>query len=100
MLAFTILVFACFRISQFIVFDEGPFSFMLRIRIRAGVYDRGENGHPETNLGRLFNCPYCTGIWVSLALALIISWHQPLFALLLWWGMAGGQAFLQAVSER
>lgn len=94
-LLLALAILACYRLARFAVIEEGPFGFMLKFRIWAGVYDYGQNGDPVGTLGRLFACPYCTGMWIALALAVALCWERPLLLPLYWFGIAGGQAFLQ-----
>jgi hypothetical protein len=99
-LLLALAILACYRLARFTVYEEGPWQFMTRIRSWAGTYDYGENGEPKSSLGRLFACPYCTGMWIALALAIIFFWQRPSLLPLLWFGIAGGQAFLQGLVER
>lgn len=50
-------------------------------------------------LAELVNCPYCTGVWIALAAALIIStqWQE---WIVIWLALAGGQAFLHSLGRR
>lgn len=99
-LLLALAILACFRLAQFAVYEDGPFGFMLRIRIWAGRYDYSENGEPVGTQGKLFACPYCVGMWVALALAITLFWQRPLWILLVWFGIAGGQAFLQDLATK
>ena len=92
--------FAVFRLAQLITIDDGPWDMFFHLRVLAGVYDRDKTGRASTNIGRLFACPYCIGVWLS-ALALI-----PVFfsygitdALVMALGIAGMQSALQDVSS-
>jgi len=93
-------VLATFRLAQFVVYDEGPWSFMFRLRQRGGAYEYGESGEPVTRLGRLLNCPYCSGMWIAGAVAGGLYWQRPLWIPLVWLAIAGGQAFLQGMVAR
>ena len=98
-LLLALAILACYRLAQFAVYEEGPFGFMQRIRIWAGVHEYGENGEPKRSLGRLLACPYCVGMWVALALAIILYWQQAWLLPLYWFGIAGGQSFLEGRSK-
>jgi hypothetical protein len=93
--------FAAYRLARMITLEEGPFEAFLRLRERLGVYDRAENGQPRTSLGRLFECPYCMGVWASMILALFI-FRPSAFGdgVLIVLGMAGIQAFIQGIGSR
>jgi hypothetical protein len=85
-----------YRLAQLFVFDEGPFSVFDRLRRMAGAYDYDSQGRVKTNLGRLMKCPYCLGVWFALPLGIWaggIQWY-------IWWlAIAGGQVFLQGLSD-
>jgi hypothetical protein len=60
-----LLLLASWRLMVLIIFDTGPFDFMLRIRTKVGAevaYD------DATQLGKLFQCQYCMSIWTSIFL--------------------------------
>lgn len=99
MLVFVLLVLACYRAARFVVFDDGPFNLMMRIRVWLGVYDLGENGRPRRMLGEMFACPHCIGLWIALFMAIGLCWFMPCpAAAVAWWAIAGGQSFLEARS--
>lgn len=87
--------FACYRIAQFIVYDDAPFQVMFKIRVWAGRYDLGENGQSRTQLGKLLSCPHCVGVWVAFGLALLLFWRLPAVFLLTWWAISGLQSWLE-----
>ena len=92
----TLAVLACYRLAQLIAFDEGSFGMFHRLRVITGAYDYDEQGQPQSALGRLITCPYCLGMWIALPLALYVD--LPLWWL--WWlSIAGGQAFLQGLTN-
>lgn len=97
-LLLALAILACYRLARFAVYEDGPFDFMLNIRIWAGRYDYGANGEPQGALGKLVECPYCVGMWIALALAAASFWQRPLWIPLMWLGIAGGQAFLEGRS--
>jgi hypothetical protein len=99
---FLTLTFASYRVTQLLVYDDGPFNLILKFRTRIGVYDLNQAGEPKANLGRLFACPYCVGFWISFLTALVgYIYSGGLFVwwldLTIWWlGIAGAQAFLES----
>ena len=106
-LKLALAILTCYRLAQFIVYDEGPWSIGDKIRTRAGGYDRKADGLARTSLGRLINCPYCVGIYAALvSAALVASTFLPSpfshvgLSLLAIGGIAGGQAFLESISSR
>jgi hypothetical protein len=99
MIEIALACLAVFRTAELVTVDAGPRDLFLRFRIWAGVFDLGEDGRPKTNAGRLFECPYCIGMYLAFVAALIIApfdWHLIFY----WLGLAGGQAFLQSVGGR
>lgn len=95
-LGFVLAILACYRLSQFVAFDDGPFDLMLKIRELIGVYDYDESGRAKSGFAQLIGCPYCLGIWFALPLALFLQYGSPVLA---WLGIAGGQAFLEALAS-
>lgn len=90
-------ILSCYRVARLITVDDGPFDILLEVRAKLGAYDYGEDGRPETNVGRLVSCPYCVGIWLALLLAIVLfplSIMTPVY----WLAIAGGQSFLESVT--
>lgn len=91
--------FACFRLAELVAVDDGPFDILAKARAWFGAYDLDDDGHPKMSIGRGIICPYCVGIWIAAALALMlwpVGWMTILYAL----AIAGGQAFLQHTGGR
>lgn len=85
---------ACYRLARLITKESGPFDVFHYLRSAVGVYDFGADGRPQSSLGKLFDCPYCTGVWVALILALLPKCKmQQLF--ISWVAVAGIQTALQ-----
>jgi len=94
-----IAAFACFRGGELIVKDDGPFDCFLKFRMAVGAHTLGPDNRPASVLGKLFSCPYCVGVWLALACAVVLApldWHLVLY----WLAIAGGQAFLQTIGGR
>jgi hypothetical protein len=90
---------ACFRISELITVDDGPGNILLRMRAKLGGYGLGEDGEPETSLGRGIICPWCVGIWIAAGLAVLLFPVGPMIVIY-WLAIAGGQALLQGIAGR
>lgn len=87
---------ATWRLAQFVVYDDGPFDLMFRLRIGLGRYRLDEGQEPVTAAGRFLACTHCVGKWVALgfgALVLWPSWGGDL--VLAAWGLAGAQSILE-----
>lgn len=92
--------FAVYRLSRLIVFDEGPFDLFLKFRELVGVYDRDVNGRAKTSIGRLFACPYCIGLWISIVIVYFLFYPVPASNFLIFvFGIAGVQSFIQRIGE-
>ena len=89
-------ILACYRMTGFVVYDNGPWNVFFNLRLKAGVFDTNDRGEPNTNLGKLLSCPYCTGVWVAIVAGIMVLFPTwPGDILLLWLGIAGGQAALE-----
>jgi hypothetical protein len=114
-------LFAVYRLSFMLREDDGPLFLFERLR---RYTDRKRKEEQECTRHRLglaeddvlidtaelgtwasldegIRCPYCVGIWAALLLAFLVL--RPTLAgdlFLLWLGLAGAQALLEAVTER
>ncbi len=96
---FVLAALVCFRLAELIAVDDGPGDVFMRLRIRAGSYDRDEQGRIKTGTGRLLACPYCLGIWWALAFAVWLDGISAEMAVV-WFALAGAQAFLETIGGR
>lgn len=97
---FVLAIAAAFRLAQMVAYDEGPNGLFLQLRIRAGAYNLGADGKPQTNLGRLVLCPYCIGVYTALLCVLVLQRPNRFTDVLLaWLGVAGLQAFMQGLID-
>jgi hypothetical protein len=67
---FLIEAFAVWRFAAFIVYDDGPFDCFKTLRDMAGVEVLGADGRPLTFFGKLFNCMWCTSVWIAFGITL------------------------------
>lgn len=91
--------FACYRLAALLAIDDGPYHFIDRIR-RAFGRKAAEGGATWKTLAELVYCPYCSGVWFGLPLALCVLW--PFFlsdVVLIWFAITGLQAFLQSLTR-
>jgi hypothetical protein len=89
MLTYILAVLATYRVARMLALEEGPFS----------VFDRWRNLFLKDDwIGRGMRCPLCLGFWLALpaaVAALLFDRTLPAdAALLVWLGIAGGQAVL------
>lgn len=87
------LILACYRLSQLIVYDKGPWHIFENLRLHA---------HSDV-LYELVTCPYCIGMWWALLLGCWMVWYldmsrwlAPVYVL----GIAGGQAALETLCAK
>ena len=103
-------VFAAYRLASMVSKDEGPYLGLWKspeqigvfeyIRTKAGVYDIGPDGKPETNLARGLSCPLCTGVYMSFAMvALAYLPFQLGHFFLAWMAVSGAQVFLENLTS-
>lgn len=92
---------ATYRIAQLFTLDTGPFRVFLSLRLYLGKKAaRMEGKEPWFSLAELTHCPYCLGVWLALPLGLLAGWpslYGDIF--LVWFGLAGAQAFLQSIFD-
>lgn len=88
---FVLAVLACFRGAQLIALDDGWDDCLLKFRIWCAKQNK--------SFSKLVSCPYCVGIWLALPLAFwCIDIGLGIF--LVWFAIAGGQAFLQGLVDK
>lgn len=97
MLSYILAVLAAYRIARMLAMEEGPLELFARVRDR---FDPEQ----KTWLGRGLNCPLCIGMYVSLAMALLLAHQDPTMhrseTVLAWLGIAGGQTLLHLWAEK
>lgn len=63
---------AGWRIASLLVDEDGPFDIF--VHVRASFQPEG----PQTGIGKMLTCIWCTGLWTTLFVALIwLVWHPP-----------------------
>lgn len=75
---------ATWRLTAFVLYDEGPFS--LCVRVRAVMV--------RIKLAGLLACFHCASVWVALLVVLVtyeVSWPT----VLVWWAIAGASSALE-----
>lgn len=92
-LRLALAVFATFRLARLVTRD----TIMEPFRLTVGRWASGSNARSfRWMIAELVNCPYCTGVWVSLVLAYFVAYpNQVADAFLVVLAIAGGQMFLQ-----
>lgn len=109
---FFLLSLASFRLTRLFVFDKITESF--RNLFMDEVIEQDENGVEEIYyvptrkskwrnfLGELLSCYWCTGIWVSTGLFLIIIFVEHFLAYILVWilAIAGFAAIIETLVQK
>lgn len=90
-LLLTLAILACYRLAMLVTQDE-------IFRPARNYFGLHRWGWVRSWLGELVHCPYCFGVWAAAVLVLALygwNWATPLH----WLAIAGGQAFLQKISD-
>jgi isoprenylcysteine carboxyl methyltransferase (ICMT) family protein YpbQ len=83
---------ACYRITQLIVLEDGPFN--LSIHTRALLIRNAHRNFIINMFAELFQCKYCMGIWVAFLLFLLP------FPIALVFAIAGVQSLIETILDR
>lgn len=88
-------IFATYRLAELVAIDVlfQPFRNYLGKHVTIGKHNAW------WWVAELINCPYCLGIWFALPLAFLCATEWQ-YVLLSWFAIAGGQTFLESLSER
>ena len=106
MLNLVLMILMTYKIVDVVVYDYGPFDLLKKFRTVVGVYHYGAYGRQKTQLGRLFGCVYCLGVWVSAAVVLggfatgQLNDFTTYEFVKSWGAVAGGQTFLHSLSKK
>jgi hypothetical protein len=63
LITFIIYALAVYRLTQLVIYDEGPYSIFDRIRMTLRIHERNDW------IGRGLTCPACVSFWIGLLLA-------------------------------
>ena len=78
-------ILACYRLSRLVAYDN----------IFAWLRPK------KSRLGKFFSCPFCTGVWFAVPLAVLVDFNSTLALLiLLALGIAGAQDLLESSAGR
>ncbi|MDP4085064.1 MAG: DUF1360 domain-containing protein [Bacillota bacterium] len=100
-----VVIFASFRITHLIVFDE--IAAFIRKPFLEIVTQKDSNGEEESVLhpkgkglrhfiGKLLSCYWCTGFWCSVAVVLIYLYVPVMFPILLIFAVAGASSMIES----
>jgi len=75
---FFLVTLALWRVCRLLVYEDGPFFIIQRIRLRLGVIEE-DDGITATNvIGLLITCPLCLSFWLAPLFIVILggSWLE------------------------
>lgn len=96
MIGLIFTVFAVYRLSQFLPFDDGPRFIFERIRVWSEI----KKGREISSYGfwhsldGLITCPFCQGVWWSVICGILYRYKKGRLFLIIF-GLAGMQTWLQ-----
>lgn len=87
-------ILACHRLTELFLYDDGPFGIFLKLRDLVGA-NASDDWDNLSELGKLFSCPYCLGVWAAAVCALAFAVNKKAARLfLIWMGIAGAQSII------
>jgi hypothetical protein len=87
-LRFVLAALATWRVTHLVVYEDGPWDLIVKIRRRAG------NGF----WGRLMDCFYCASMWVAAAVAFAVR-PSPGDWVLVWLALSGAACLLDRAAR-
>src|SRR5215472_14776364 len=87
-LRFTMAALATWRVTHLIVYEDGPWDVIARLRRRAG----------SGFFGKLMDCFYCSSLWVS-ALAALALQPSPKDWVMLWLAISGAACLANRIGH-
>lgn len=94
-------ILATYRVTQFIIQDDGPFDWVYILRDKLGRYDLGDDNLPKTGIGRFIACYHCIAKWLAIPAGLAVLfpaiWSDIILVIL---GVAGAATILELRFKR
>jgi Protein of unknown function (DUF1360) len=87
-LRFVLVLLCVWRVTHLLVFEDGPWDAVIRLRKHLG----------SSVLGQAMDCFYCCSLWVAAPFALL-SAASPLEGLLVWLASSGGACVLEHLTD-
>lgn len=93
--------FACYRLSELIAYDDGPFDLIYDFRRLIIKWGNGKSSKTiPGSLVMLIGCPYCLGVWFGIIVGLMLVypnfWGNIFITI---FGLAGIQSLLSGVTD-
>jgi hypothetical protein len=102
LLRVVVAALATWRLTQFLVIDDGPWDVVWRIRKSLGRYAFVATAADpriseiSSGFGRFLECAHCVGKWVAVGMAVLVLWPSQWGDLfILAWGLAGAQSLVE-----
>jgi hypothetical protein len=91
-----LITLATWRVSSLLVFEDGPFLLLMKMRSLIGVY-YDEYSEPQGNnvFARALTCVWCSSIWVALVFTVLYY-----FGLAFWIAMPFALSAVAIIIER
>lgn len=104
LLRLVLATLTCFRLAQLIALDNGPLFIFWRFRISVEQFVAASQKRRDSwfwkSVADGLSCPYCLGLYISLLCSLLVLFPTHIGDILLvWFGIMGMQAFLQALAD-
>ena len=80
---------ATWRLTHLIVFEDGPWDIVARVRALFG----------DSVVGKAMDCFYCTGVWIAIPFAFVVG-HSLLNWVLSWLAISGTASLLEKATNR
>src|SRR6266446_4516296 len=87
-LRFVVAALATWRVTHLIVYEDGPWDVIARLRTRAG----------SGFFGKLMDCFYCLSLWVSAVAAVALA-PRIIEGILLWLAISGAACLLDRIGR-
>lgn len=85
-----VLAFSTWRITSFLVDEDGPFGVFEWIRHKAGIkYNQKNEPYPSNELAKQFNCLWCMSLWVGIITVLLYNNNENVIWYLLPFAISG-----------
>lgn len=69
------VIFATYGVAHILVWEDGPYDILSKLRYFAGVRYSGEDRYSKNGIGGVFNCQICMSVWVAFPIAWLCSLH-------------------------
>ncbi|HEU5048414.1 MAG TPA: DUF1360 domain-containing protein [Rickettsiales bacterium] len=86
---FLLCALAVWRLSHFLVAEDGPWDIVIRLRASLG----------NSMMGQIMDCFYCTSIWIAIPFTLLIA-RSFISGFILWLALSGAACLLEQMTQK